>query len=966
MRLRFCLLGVIFLWTGLQGIAQKFQYVHYQGTEVPFENVNQAIQDSLGYMWLGTDQGLFRFDGKTFEDHNTSLRSKTIRAFAGGGTGTLVFSNDTGIYSISYDQGKPQIKEFRKEAKLKYPTELFIDTKGRYWAGLLDGQVYSFTDPDGESATYQLGEKSKTAHTFFGEDRYGTLWALIPGEGLFYYDENGRQFVVFESYEDVNHFLVLEDTLWMVGENIYRIVLNADHSVQSKKTYRTSLSFNRIAQKNAEYLMLATASELYTFPFLNEKPGFTKVFGSNDPHRVEDLPFESINQLHFTRDQMSFNELVWVSSENGLGLLWYSFFQTVFGLGYDNVLGLHATDNGKVLLSQGPVYEVNNRGNSVSFSRANELNSITGIATNGPDTWYGSTQGEIFHYRNNSLYRKHDLSWRGGGVFFIYVDHTDKVWFCQATSDKPIVGVARLDESGRIIQYGTDKGFQDRVLVIKEGGKNELYAAGIGISSYLYKYDREQDRFVNKSLPFPFPVSATFEVHDMAVDDLGIVWLATTDGLLKYDSETIRKVAMGEFTHTEIRSISAMPDRSLWFATDTYGLIHLDDKGNYVVFDENAGTPSKVSAYRCLTTDSNSQLWVGTAEGLVHSLQSLPGPLPTKMPVLQTAVVGGEQYSTAQQADLSESEELLLRMTTITFPSDNVRYQYKVFERQLPADEISDLLWNDSEDPEILLSGLSTGTHRVLVRAQKEGGYAWSMPMELEVYVSGMWYKTWWGILLLAVLVFLFFWYFVRRWFRKRIEQLQANLLQKQQELSSKEAELATQSDTLKHQQQELKNTGTNIHLLHQLIQQISKDADKDGGSVVFQKLVDLPTGIGMLEVANKSEEYIDYLSYSPGGKSPEKRRGEFNDKDNLASYAMVREKTVKINDFEKEVEQYISGKDTRGFPSRLFIPFDRKNGSCSVLCIYAIEKNAFTRRHVMLLEILVKFIGLQTENKMT
>ncbi len=964
MRLKICLLGLIFLWTGLIGYAQKFQYVHYQGEEVPFENVNQVIRDSIGYIWLGTDQGLFRFDGKTFEDYNTSLWSKTIRAFTKDGNGTLLFSNDTGIFSISYSQDQPQIQQYKQEEDLKYPTELFRDSKGRLWAGLLDGSVYTFSDPNGESATYQLGSGVKTPHSFFSEDSYGNLWVLIPGDGLFYFDETAGQFVTFGNYRDVVHFLIIEDTLWAVGEAIYKIVLNEDRSIRSKRTFRTSHTFSRITQKNAENLMLATKSELFTFSFLKENPEFTKVFGSNDPHRVEDLPYESINHLHFTTDQMSFNELVWVSAENGLGLMWYSFFQTVFGLGYDNVLGLHASDDGRVLLSQGPVYEVNNQGSSASFSRANDLNSITGIATNGRDTWYGSTQGEIFHYRNNSIYRKHDLRWRGGGIFFIYVDHSDKIWFCQATSDKPIVGVARLDEAGQVVQYGEDKGFKDRVLVIKEGGKDELYAAGIGTTSYLYKYDREADRFVNKSLPFPFPVSATFEVHDMAVDDLGIVWLATTDGLLKYDSETIRKVDIGEFTNTEIRSISDMPDRSLWFATDTYGLIHLDEKGNYVVFDENSGTPSKVSAYRSLTVDSNSQLWVGTAEGLVHSLQSLPGPLPTKMPVLQTAIAGGEQFLSSQQPELSESEGLVLRMTTITFPSDAVQYQYKVFDRGLPEDEISDIPWSDSESSEILLSELDEGTKRVLVRAQKEGGYSWSRPMEIEVRVSRIWYKTWWGILLLATLVFLFFWYFVRSWFQKRIDQLQANLVQKQQELSNKEAELASQSDTLKHQQQELKHAGTNIHLLHQLIEQISQSKDEDGLSEVLHKLVDLPTGISMLEIANKSNEHIEYLGYKHGIKTTEKRREEFNDKDNLASYAMVGEKTIKVNDFAKEAEQYISGKDGRGYPSRLYIPFGSQNGASSVLCVYAGTKNAFSRRDVMLLQILVKFIALQAGNK--
>ena len=42
----------------------------------------------------------------------------------------------------------------------------------------------------------------------------------------------------------------------------------------------------------------------------------------------------------------------------------------------------------------------------------------------------------------------------------------------------------------------------------------------------------EKDVFVNLSLPLDFNVSPNFEVHDLAVDDKGVIWLASTNGLL--------------------------------------------------------------------------------------------------------------------------------------------------------------------------------------------------------------------------------------------------------------------------------------------------------------------------------------------------------------------------------------------------------------------------------------------------
>ena len=207
-------------------------------------------------------------------------------------------------------------------------------------------------------------------------------------------------------------------------------------------------------------------------------------------------------------------------------------------------------------------------------------------------------------------------------------DHKGEVWFCQAPRDKPIKGIAKIKSDGSIQEYGEMDGFQSRILVADEGGRKELYFAGIGEKNFLYAYNRQDDSFINVSLPFPFEVSRNFEVHDLAVDNRGLVWMGTTDGLLRYDTERIQRIPLGPFTTYEVRSVCAMPDGSLWLATDTNGLLHLDQALNYVLFDEASGTPSKIAAYRSLLVDGQNMLWEGTAEGAVHSTIDNPNPVP--------------------------------------------------------------------------------------------------------------------------------------------------------------------------------------------------------------------------------------------------------------------------------------------------------------------------------------------------
>ena len=58
----YLLLFLILVFALKPANAQRFQYNIYQGETLPFKKVNQVIEDKLRYIWLATDQGLFRFN----------------------------------------------------------------------------------------------------------------------------------------------------------------------------------------------------------------------------------------------------------------------------------------------------------------------------------------------------------------------------------------------------------------------------------------------------------------------------------------------------------------------------------------------------------------------------------------------------------------------------------------------------------------------------------------------------------------------------------------------------------------------------------------------------------------------------------------------------------------------------------------------------------------------------------------
>ncbi len=963
--MRYTLFTFVFFLAISSTYAQKFKYAYYHGEEVPFKNVNHVIKDSKGFAWLASDQGLFRFDGNTFEDYNMNLRSKTIRNFISWDENTIYFTNDTGVHSIEYPNGQPQIRSRIENATIHYPTTLFRDSENRLWAAQMNGSLLLYSEDLKKLNEFTLASGEKIPKMVFGEDVFKTIWVLVPEYGLYYFDEAQDRFQSIKDFRSSYDFLIQEDVIWLAGNQLERFKVTRDRKVIHRQIFASDKKFRNITINDRGTLLLSTVSNIHTFQSQIGQARMSRVFGANDPHRVEELSYGTINHLQVTKSDASSDDVLWVCSDKGLALLWSGFFQSVSGLGHDNIRAINSTAEGPVLISQGAVSRIWKNGTTMRFKKVENLNGIVGIGSIADKIWYGSAEGKIFQFANDQLLRTYDLSQRGSGVFFIYADHKDNLWVCQAPSDKPVVGAARIDVNGNFIEYGKDKGFDNRILVLREGGKNELYAAGIGLTSYLYKYNPSSDRFENKSLQFPFKASGNFEVHDMAVDRLGIVWLATTDGLLKYDKETIRKVDLGDLTHNEVRSITAMTNGELWLATDTNGLIHLDREGNYVIFDEVSGTPSKISSYRCMVLHNNSQLWVGTPEGVVFSSQANPKPYQTKTPIVKKVIVNNAEAEDQNSIRLKEDQKATLHVATLTFPSEDISYQFKIFENDLSTEDIEDIEWKTTASSEFSWEELGSGNYTVWIRGQKPGGFQWSVPKAIPLEVSAKWYRTWWGISLQGVLGFLFFWFFARRWLLKRIGGLQVLLSQKEKQLEEMEAELVVQSSALQQKMDELKSTGVNIYLLQRLIRQIPKEPSWKVLLTILSKLVEQPTGIAMFELGYKKDEFIKYKGYQRGNYQMVEREEVFNEKNNLPSYVLVTDKLLVIHDCDKEIGNYISQHDNHGYCSRLYLPFKPRTGGPLVFCVYAKEKNTFSQQTIALLRILVRFLAMNAVDEL-
>lgn len=166
---------------------------------LPGNAVMDLIQTSDGYLYIGTYEGLVRFDGVDFTIYNRNFGDKydfiSVRVVFEDSHGNLwVGSNDDGIEKIASD-GTKEIFSSKRGLPNNSIRAIAEDKAGNIWIGTANGVVY--ITPQG-GVVYPAGlEQYKAEHCTVLQlfcDSTGRIWMLTTDrEGIFYYMRDSFQ-----------------------------------------------------------------------------------------------------------------------------------------------------------------------------------------------------------------------------------------------------------------------------------------------------------------------------------------------------------------------------------------------------------------------------------------------------------------------------------------------------------------------------------------------------------------------------------------------------------------------------------------------------------------------------------------------------------------------------------------------------------------------------------------------------
>lgn len=233
-----------FIWVGTQDGLNKYdgyKFKVYQldptdSTTISHNNIYGIVLDKKGYLWIATQKGLNKFDPFTeiftrfYHDPNEpkSICHNDIRCLLDDGKGNIWIGTwGGGVSKLNKETGLCKHYKHEKNNKNSLAGNklwgCFQDSKGFLWFSTW-GQGLDKLNPDTEIFTHYKHNPNDTnsiSHSIIGlvhEDRNGYLWITTWGGGLNRFDPKTETFKSYMHQPD-NPYSISSNLNWPIVEN---------------------------------------------------------------------------------------------------------------------------------------------------------------------------------------------------------------------------------------------------------------------------------------------------------------------------------------------------------------------------------------------------------------------------------------------------------------------------------------------------------------------------------------------------------------------------------------------------------------------------------------------------------------------------------------------------------------------------------------------------------------------------
>ncbi len=816
-------------------LAQPFERIG-PGLGLGAEMITALYQDRTGFLWVGTRQGLYLFDGNTFRrfehdaDDPHSLADSAIRAIFEDRSGRLWIGTNSGGLDL-LDRANWTFQHLRHESadshSLSHDSVNAIaeDPDGTLWVATQKG--LNRLDPQTRTVTRMLPDPghppdartpaSAYVYSLF-VDGGGALWVGTVGGGLSVRDPETGRFTHYlpdpsrpDALSSDSVFAITADaqgTIWLAAG---REVCHWDPATQGFRCFPLTVAgkgagpghvVTSLAHGGAKRLWVGTLSGLYAFD-----PGT----GTFRPATPPDDPARRGRRSRVISLLTDRSGTLWIGTwEDGLlrlgapdapfaaidhgpdGAAGLGDVTALFG-NRDGRLWLATSGGGLYLRDAGsatfrrdePLQKIAPPGASLSLTRLLEdRDGFLWIGTTGAllrlDPQTGAVR-ELVHAIDDPA------SIGAGFVTALAQDRDGVLWVGTGEG-----GLQRLGADGRSFErFVHDPADQttisdNYVTAIREARDGRLWVGTR--SGGLNLFDRRTGRFRRfRSVPGDPTSLSHHYVTSILEDPSGALWIGTSGGGLDR-LESVEPEGAARFTHVtakegladnNVMALAADDDGSLWISTRE-GLSRFDPRRRiFRNYDAADGLPSSEFEPAAVAS-GETEIYFGTIKGAVAVRRGTPFPevvpSPTVIASIRTLsgpVAAGEPVWALDELEIPYGEVLIFDFAVLDY-SDPSRHRYAY---RLGGD---DARWVDlGATRSITFSRLDPGRHELRVRGRDASGIFSETAHGLVIrVVPPFWMTTWFRLLAsLALLGAVSGWHLART---RRLERRNRELLELQ------------------------------------------------------------------------------------------------------------------------------------------------------------------------------------------
>lgn len=762
-----------------------FNHLNSTNSELSYNCVHAIIQDSRGFIWFGTSNGLNRYDGmklKVYDKEDLGGNSSFVISICEDDNGCIWVGTDRGVsvYDPSYDKFTSfEIISDQKTTIRNKVTKIKKGKQGVVWLAVNNQGLFEYDTRNSVLKNYFVKSGKQTLPSniaSFYFDNNNCCWISLYFSNLYRADRNLKNVTPVEIagdnyFKDDNIVEILEsphNTIYVASVN--KGISEIDFRRNSVKTLISnddmgfipiSMSFDKTRK-----LWVATNKGAYYYDTSN---GFTQHIEEKKKDKF------SLSDNHVLSVIVDNSNGVWLGTNAG-GINYSSPFQKNFEKHYsyqnislDNSLvrEFASDENGKIWITT-------EKAGLFSYLPANkELakyenprlpKSLLGICYDNGDLWLGSPLGLYrlnIKSNNLKLYSQvnENLNLRDGKIFTIY---------------KTLDGDVLVGTSLGMLRYNkqTDSFISDKKLKglfitdIIEDLQGDLWIATY--ADGLLRYDIQNKEIIaqytnnsNKSNSLP-----TNKILSVFEDSAGRIWATTFGtGFFRYNRDRDNfifydKLLIDEQASDINYALLDDNDGNIWISSSK-GLICFSPELNETrVYTTSDGLLNNEFNFGARFRDNNGTLYFGSTDGFVcfnpqyfHTDLTIPDILITDFYIGDKRVLVGENESPLKESiDKTQQIKLLAKQNSFKFEFSLLGFASPASNTIFCKLDGYDTDWRKvSPDNTVTYSNIPAGDYKLYVKGVNSNGLWNETRPPIEIHVAQKFYKS-----TLAILVYLF------------------------------------------------------------------------------------------------------------------------------------------------------------------------------------------------------------------